>query len=268
MRRKIVAGNWKLHGSRTDNAQLIDALVAGFNAVAGVDCVVCPPFVYLQEIARLLHGSSLGLGALAIVSPEQLISKTDNSGAVPYINQGNTRINLAPYLGAPAYNFTPVIADASVTYTLTSFPLYNGAFPLKLAGEAMNNPGAPKNNNGYWVGVTFGKSGTRKTWDLSYRYEYLEADAWYDQMVDDDNGAFYQNAAPGGGSANTYYGSTNVKGHLVKFTYSITDSLSISTTCFINDLINQNLYGKPAGAVVTEPNNSAMHFMADLMWKF
>ncbi len=212
--------------------------------------------------------SSLGLGALAIVSPEQLISKTDNSGAVPYINQGNTRINLAPYLGAPAYNFTPVIADASVTYTLTSFPLYNGAFPLKLAGEAMNNPGAPKNNNGYWVGVTFGKSGTRKTWDLSYRYEYLEADAWYDQMVDDDNGAFYQNAAPGGGSANTYYGSTNVKGHLVKFTYSITDSLSISTTCFINDLINQNLYGKPAGAVVTEPNNSAMHFMADLMWKF
>lgn len=71
MRRKIVAGNWKLHGSRTDNAQLIEALVAGFNAAAGVDCLVCPPFVYLHEIARLLHGSSLGLGAQDVCAEVQ-----------------------------------------------------------------------------------------------------------------------------------------------------------------------------------------------------
>ena len=230
------------------------------------------PFLYGGQLVwnakwNAKWSSSAGIGALAIVSPEQLTSPT-GTGNVPYVNQGNTRLASGLYAGAPAYNFTPVIADASVTYTLDSFPLYNGAFPVKLGGEAMNNPGAPSNNNGYWVGVTFGKSGTKKTWDLSYRYEYLEADAWYDQMVDDDNGAYYVNAAPYGDSKAGYYGGTNVKGHFVKFTYSLTDSLSFSTTCFLNDLINQNLTGKPAGSVVSEPKNSALHFFADLMWKF
>jgi hypothetical protein len=66
--------------------------------------------------------------------------------------------------------------------------------------------------------VTFGKSGKKNTWDLSYRYEYLQADAWYDQIVDDDNAAYYQNAPTGGGAAGVY-GGTNLKGHLVKFNY-------------------------------------------------
>ena len=132
---------------------------------------------------------------------------------------------------------------------------------LKQGGDKLRHPGASQNNNGYWAGVTFGKSGTKRTWDLTYRYEYLEADAWYDQLVDDDNGAFYQNA-PASGAAG-YFGSTNVKGHLIKLNYSFTDSFTFSATCFINDLINQTVYSN-----VKEPNSSAIHFMADLMWKF
>ena len=195
--------------------------------------------------------SSLGIGAFSIVNPEQLTTAN-----VPYVNQGNTRTG-----GVLKYNYNPILADASVTYTLDSFPLYNGAFPIKLAGEFMNNPGASQNNNGYWAGVTFGKSGTKRTWDLTYRYEYLEADAWYDQLVDDDNGAFYQNA-PASGAAG-YFGSTNVKGHLIKLNYSFTDSFTFSASCFINDLINQTVNNK-----VNEPNSGAIHVMADLMWKF
>ena len=104
-------------------------------------------------------------------------------------------------------NYTPIIADASATYKLDSFPLYPGTFPIKLAGEYINNVGANQNNNnnqGYWVGVTFGKSGKKHAWDISYRYEYLEADAMYDQLVDDDNGAYYQNA-PTGGAVGYYW---------------------------------------------------------------
>ena len=213
--------------------------------------------------------STLGVGAFQIVSPEQL-----NTATVPYVNQGNTRYpatiaNQPTYAGAPVYNFTPIIADASVTYTLDSFPLYAGAFPIKFTGEFMNNPGAPQNNNAYWVGVTLGKSGTKKTWDVSYRYEYLEGDAWYDQLVDDDNGAFYSTTIyPTSHNPNSsigYFGGTNVKGHLIKVNYSFTDSFTFTASLFLNDLINL-----PQQQVSPKVNLSsgAFHLMADLMWKF
>src|SRR5437588_11079677 len=62
MRRAIVAGNWKMHGSRAENAQLIEELLARFPAQPPAACVGCPPFVYLQEVGRLLRGSHLSLG--------------------------------------------------------------------------------------------------------------------------------------------------------------------------------------------------------------
>ena len=62
MRRKIVAGNWKMHGSRAENAPLIEAVVAGVTAEQ-VTCIICPPYVYLQDAARLLRDSAVALGA-------------------------------------------------------------------------------------------------------------------------------------------------------------------------------------------------------------
>jgi hypothetical protein len=199
-------------------------------------------------------GTSLGLGGYLLQN-----SKNLTTANVPYINQGNTRT-----IGGVLVNgYTPIIADASATYKLDSFPLYPGAFPIKVAGEYINNLDTISGNNhnqGYWAGVTFGKSGKKHTWDISYRYEYLEADAAYDQLVDDDNGAYYQ-TAPTGGLAG-WFGGTNIKGHMLKANYSITDSLTFTFTCFLNQLITPGL--NSAG----EPNNSAIHVMADLMWKF
>jgi triosephosphate isomerase len=62
MRHKIVAGNWKMHGSRTENAALLEAIVAAVTDDR-VTCVVCPPFVYLQDAGRQLRDSPVGLGA-------------------------------------------------------------------------------------------------------------------------------------------------------------------------------------------------------------
>jgi len=62
MRRPLVAGNWKMHGSRTDNARLIEALVEASDGAA-CEIVVCPPFVYLWETGRQLKDTSLALGA-------------------------------------------------------------------------------------------------------------------------------------------------------------------------------------------------------------
>ncbi|MGA2564192.1 MAG: triose-phosphate isomerase, partial [Steroidobacteraceae bacterium] len=62
MRRKLVAGNWKMHGSRATNAPLVEAILAS-EQPERTDCVICPPFVYLSEIARLLRGAATKLGA-------------------------------------------------------------------------------------------------------------------------------------------------------------------------------------------------------------
>jgi triosephosphate isomerase len=62
MRRPIVAGNWKMHGSRSETARLIEELLA-HSAPAAAACVICPPFVYLPEARRLLRDSALSLGA-------------------------------------------------------------------------------------------------------------------------------------------------------------------------------------------------------------
>ena len=51
MRRRIVAGNWKLHGSR-DFASSLLGQVAAELPVAGVEVVVLPPLPYLGELAR------------------------------------------------------------------------------------------------------------------------------------------------------------------------------------------------------------------------
>ncbi len=62
MRRRIVAGNWKLHGSRAFATPLIEALVAGMPST-GVEVLVLPPFPYLAPLAAAHAGQGIGFGA-------------------------------------------------------------------------------------------------------------------------------------------------------------------------------------------------------------
>ncbi|MGH8689858.1 MAG: triose-phosphate isomerase [Burkholderiales bacterium] len=63
MRNRLVAGNWKMHGSRASNQALLDALVAGIGGAGGAQCAVCPPFPYLQQVAERLRGTPVAWGA-------------------------------------------------------------------------------------------------------------------------------------------------------------------------------------------------------------
>src|SRR5262245_24326133 len=66
MRRPFIAGNWKMHGTRAENAELIEALLQGLPEQGPADVAVCPPFVYLWEISRLLKSSNVALGAQSV----------------------------------------------------------------------------------------------------------------------------------------------------------------------------------------------------------
>src|SRR5271154_5923095 len=70
MRAKIVAGNWKMHGTRAESATLIDAILAGLPE-GSAQCVLCPPFVYLSEAWRFLRGGSVALGAQDVCAEAQ-----------------------------------------------------------------------------------------------------------------------------------------------------------------------------------------------------
>jgi len=63
VRTKLVAGNWKMHGSLAANAALVDALKAGVRAEASAKMLLCPPYPYLTSVADRLAGSGILLGA-------------------------------------------------------------------------------------------------------------------------------------------------------------------------------------------------------------
>ena len=56
---RLVAGNWKMHGSRASIGALLDSL-AGANPRA---CAVCAPFPYLAQVAERLRGTPIAWGA-------------------------------------------------------------------------------------------------------------------------------------------------------------------------------------------------------------
>ena len=59
MRKPIVAGNWKLNGALADNESLVLGVLDGMPALEGIDVAVCPPFVYLPQVARLADSTAL-----------------------------------------------------------------------------------------------------------------------------------------------------------------------------------------------------------------
>ena len=65
MRRPVVAGNWKMHGTRAENARLVDAIIEATDEPP-CEVIVCPPAVYLWEIGRQLKDSDIALGAQTV----------------------------------------------------------------------------------------------------------------------------------------------------------------------------------------------------------
>jgi triosephosphate isomerase len=68
-RRKLVVGNWKMHGSHAANAELLQGILAG--GPVNADLAVCVPFPYLSEVAVALANSNVAWGAQDVSAHEQ-----------------------------------------------------------------------------------------------------------------------------------------------------------------------------------------------------
>jgi triosephosphate isomerase len=64
MRRPIIAGNWKMHMGRQDEAlPFVRSIRHALNAIEDVDRILCPPFTVLASVADALAATKIGLGA-------------------------------------------------------------------------------------------------------------------------------------------------------------------------------------------------------------
>ncbi|MBQ4012472.1 MAG: triose-phosphate isomerase [Bacteroidales bacterium] len=64
MRKKIVAGNWKMNTTVAEGAELAKAIVAKVNEIPeGVKLIIAPPFTHLTCVAQILGDSEVALSA-------------------------------------------------------------------------------------------------------------------------------------------------------------------------------------------------------------
>jgi triosephosphate isomerase len=63
MRKKIIAGNWKMNKLVGEAAELAAAIKTGCATQADVEVVVCPTFTALKTVSDVLAGTSIKLGA-------------------------------------------------------------------------------------------------------------------------------------------------------------------------------------------------------------
>lgn len=82
MRKILVAGNWKMHGSKAMVRELLEGLLAGSNADGKADLVVFPSFPYLSLAESILSGSHIRFGGQNLNPNPQGAHTGETSGSM------------------------------------------------------------------------------------------------------------------------------------------------------------------------------------------
>jgi triosephosphate isomerase len=59
----LIAGNWKMNTSLDEALELVEELIDPIEAIDGIDCLICPPFIWLPLIYESIEGTGIQLGA-------------------------------------------------------------------------------------------------------------------------------------------------------------------------------------------------------------
>lgn len=179
--------------------------------------------------------TTLGLAHLVLTHPAALTAAN-----VANNERGNTRTAA----GVLVHGYRPFFAEAAVTRLLDHAPGYPGKFPVTVGAEFLHNPGAPAQRDAWTAALTLGRSGLAGHWEFAYRYVRVEADAWFEEMLEGDYAAYYRTVPPGwntdpaslaGGPAN----GSNTRSHVFRTSYSPRDYLLFSANLFLNDLAHR-----------------------------
>ncbi|WP_297527846.1 triose-phosphate isomerase [Thiohalobacter sp.] len=82
MRQPLVAGNWKMNGTRETIQMLVDGIKAGLGEVAKAEIAVCPPYVYIPMVVDMLAGTHVAVGGQDVSDQESGAYTGEVSGAM------------------------------------------------------------------------------------------------------------------------------------------------------------------------------------------
>lgn len=63
MRKKVIAGNWKMNKNLNESQSLVSGIIDGLGSDDKCDVIVCPPFTSLSEVHSLIKDTQIKLGA-------------------------------------------------------------------------------------------------------------------------------------------------------------------------------------------------------------
>jgi len=63
MRKKIIAGNWKMNNDISESQKLVSGIISGLGNDNHCDVILCPPFTSLYEVNSLIKNTQIKLGA-------------------------------------------------------------------------------------------------------------------------------------------------------------------------------------------------------------
>jgi triosephosphate isomerase len=70
MPQPLIAGNWKMNGSPDSVTALVQGIKAGIDAVTTAEMAVCPPYVFIPQVATMLAGTAISYGAQDVSDQE------------------------------------------------------------------------------------------------------------------------------------------------------------------------------------------------------
>ena len=91
MRQPLVAGNWKMNGSKASIKALLDGIKQGIGDVKKAEVAVCAPFVYLPMVETELAGSAIGGSAIGSITYDAIASNIDELLIIKFMR---IRLNL------------------------------------------------------------------------------------------------------------------------------------------------------------------------------
>ena len=130
MKKKLIAGNWKMNGTLAANEALVKALIAGLGAPA-CQVALCAPSIYLAQMQSLLLGSAIDLGAQDVSAQEAGAFTGEIAGAM--LKEFGVRYCLVGHSERRQYHFE---TDALVA-AKTQRALACGVIPIVCVGETL-----------------------------------------------------------------------------------------------------------------------------------
>lgn len=131
MRKKIVAGNWKMHGNLASNAELLQGVRAAVVGVAA-DVAVCVPYPYLDQVRKALEGSNVAWGAQD-VSEHAQGAYTGEVSAAMLVDFGCTYVIVGHSERRSLYGDTDAIVAAKFEAAQKA-----GLVPILCVGETLD----------------------------------------------------------------------------------------------------------------------------------